>query len=312
MTSGGAGITVLDGGMGKELQRIGAPFRQPEWSALALMEAPERVVEAHRNFIAAGADVITVNTYAVVGYHLGDERFAERGAELAELAGRLAREAADSANRPVRVAGSLPPLFGSYLPENFRPDLAPNQWRMLAEAQDPYVDLWLGETIGSVAEAEALGRVVAGIEADRSNSSGLDRRELWLSFTLDDQFGADGQAVLYSGESVTEVGTVAATLADAVLFNCVRPEVMAPALEELVGALGPEQLETLPIGVYANAFPQREEQYAANSVIYGRREDLTPEAHLELASHWHELGATIIGGCCGMHPEHIAPLAELR
>ena len=102
-------ITVLDGGMGKELRRIGAPFRQPEWSAAALIEAPDRVLEAHRNFVDAGAEVLITNNYAVVPYHLGADVIAERGTELTALAGRLAREAADGAGRPVLVAGSLPP-----------------------------------------------------------------------------------------------------------------------------------------------------------------------------------------------------------
>jgi len=48
---------ILDGGMGRELQRRGAPFRQPEWSALALMEAPDQVVAAHQAFIEAGAQI---------------------------------------------------------------------------------------------------------------------------------------------------------------------------------------------------------------------------------------------------------------
>ncbi len=48
-------FTILDGGMSRELMRVGAPFRQPEWSALALMLAPETVTEAHRRFTAAGA-----------------------------------------------------------------------------------------------------------------------------------------------------------------------------------------------------------------------------------------------------------------
>ena len=74
-------VTVIDGGMGKELRRIGAPFRQPEWSALALMEAPDMVVRAHRNFIGAGAEVITTNNYSVVPYHLGDEVFAAAPAQ---------------------------------------------------------------------------------------------------------------------------------------------------------------------------------------------------------------------------------------
>ena len=57
-------VTVLDGGMGRELMRIGAPFRQPEWSALALTESPQHAVRAHRNFIDAGAQVITTKSLA--------------------------------------------------------------------------------------------------------------------------------------------------------------------------------------------------------------------------------------------------------
>ena len=91
-----SGITILDGGTAKELRRIGAPFRQPEWSALALMEAPERVVEVHRNFIEAGAQVVTTNNYAVVPYHLGEDVVGERLAELCDLAGALARQAAEA------------------------------------------------------------------------------------------------------------------------------------------------------------------------------------------------------------------------
>ncbi|MDG1786263.1 MAG: homocysteine S-methyltransferase family protein, partial [Ilumatobacter sp.] len=72
-------LTILDGGMGKELRRIGAPFRQPEWSALALMDAPEFVFQAHTNFIEAGAQTIITNNYAVVPYHLGDDVIADRG-----------------------------------------------------------------------------------------------------------------------------------------------------------------------------------------------------------------------------------------
>ena len=55
-------LLILDGGMGRELLRRGAPFAQPEWSALALMEAPAAVLDVHAAFIAAGADVITSNS----------------------------------------------------------------------------------------------------------------------------------------------------------------------------------------------------------------------------------------------------------
>ncbi len=76
-------LWVLDGGMGRELARRGAPFRQPEWSALALMEAPETVREVHQAYVASGARVITTNSYALVPFHIGDERFFAEGEGLA-------------------------------------------------------------------------------------------------------------------------------------------------------------------------------------------------------------------------------------
>ncbi len=133
-------ITILDGGMGKFLRRIGAPFRQPEWSALALIESPDHVVDAHTQFIDAGAQVIITNNYAVVPYHLGDDRFAAQGADLIELSGRLARQAAYTAG-VVLVAGSLPPLFGSYEPDLCDADRAPEIYALIVKQLDRDVDV---------------------------------------------------------------------------------------------------------------------------------------------------------------------------
>lgn len=74
-----AQITLLDGGMGRELLRIGCAVQQPEWSALALLEAPQFVRQVHDSYIAAGAEIITTNSYALVPYHLGEERFLGAG-----------------------------------------------------------------------------------------------------------------------------------------------------------------------------------------------------------------------------------------
>ena len=92
VTTQGNSITILDGGMSRELVRLGAPLRQPEWSALALLEAPETVREAHLAFARAGARVLTTNAYAVVPFHLGPERFAAEGRRLAALSAELARQ----------------------------------------------------------------------------------------------------------------------------------------------------------------------------------------------------------------------------
>ncbi len=284
-------VTLLDGGTGRELKRIGAPFRQPEWSALALIEAPEFISRVHQSYVDAGADVITTNTYAVVPFHIGEQSFAARGAELAVLAGSLARAVADAAPRPVAVAGSLPPVCGSYRPDlvdigRARPILA-----VLLAALAPFVDHWQAETLSSLGEAELVGELTAPTG-----------KPLWLSFTLDDTH-PDAVARLRSGESVTDAALQAHKLgAAAILFNCSQPEVMADAVRAARAAC------ELAIGVYANAFPPQPEEAEANAVLLDIRADLDPAGYAAFAQSWRDAGATIIGGCCGIGPEHIAAL----
>ena len=295
------GVIILDGGMGKHLERSGAPFRQPEWSALALLEDPDAVRQAHADFVEAGADVIIVNSYAVVPFHLGDDRFADRGRELAELAGRLAREAADGAGRRVRVAGSLPPLFGSYEPDKFRPDEAPPMYDLLVESQASFVDLWIGETVSSIAEAEAI---VAAV--DRHD----DAAELWMSFSVPDD--PPGETVaLRSGEAIADAVRAVQDRVAAILFNCSPPEAIGVALGQVHEELGANP-NGVRVGAYANAFVAKEAGYAANEVVLDRRDELTPDHYAHTCASWAAAGATILGGCCQMFPEHIAALTGLK
>jgi len=286
--------------MGRELLRIGAPFEQPEWSALALMEAPDKVLEAHRNFIAAGADVIITNTYAVVPYHIGEERFAERGTELVALAGRLARQAADEAERPVRVAGSIPPLFGSYVPDNFQPHRAPAMYRTLVEPQAPFVDFWVPETMSSITEANAA------VDAAHTHRRDGDQ-SVWLSFCLPDA-PPDSAVLLRSGEPLQLLVRALADRVDAFLVNCSLPERIDEALPELIEAVT-EAGSSAMIGAYANAFEPKQAALPANSGFSNDRVDLTADIYADVADRWIELGASIIGGCCGIYPDHIAELA---
>ena len=291
--------TLLDGGMGRELKRIGAPFRQPEWSALALFEAPEYVTQVHRAFIAAGASVITTNSYAVVPFHIGDERFSRCARALAGLSGQLAREAADEAGASVRVAGSLPPALGSYRPDLFDPVRSQAIHRELISGLAPHVDFWLAETQSSLAEARAVHAALDG-----------ERKPLWLSFTLQDSDTEQARPLLRSGESVEQAVLLALELgASALLFNCSQPESMSAALHSARRVLQ-EQARELPLGVYANAFRPVREDAQANDTLLDIRSDLGPEAYLQWAQQWVEEGATIVGGCCGIGPEHIARLNE--
>jgi S-methylmethionine-dependent homocysteine/selenocysteine methylase len=287
-------ITILDGGISRELQRLGAPFRQPEWSALALIETPELVNAAHDLFAAAGADVITTNSYAVVPFHIGATRFASDGPQLASRAGQCARGVADQ--RGVKVAGSLPPVLGSYRPDLFDPGAARSILDILITGLSPYTDVWLAETLSSLAEA----RLIADMLKD-------DPRPLWLSFTLDDSANAPF-GTLRSGESVRDAaGLAKAVGAQALLFNCSRPEVMDVAVREAKAALDGS---AIAIGVYANGFGEEDEGVAANEVIRAIRADLDPPRYLAWARQWVASGATLVGGCCGIGPAHIAALAK--
>jgi len=145
-------LLIHDGGMSRQLIQHGAPFRQPEWSALALMECPESVTPAHSDFINAGADVITTNSYAVVPYHIGQDVFDERGSELLKLAGQSAQQAAQLSSRKIRVAAGIPPMFGSYRPNDFDPKRAVGMLTIFRENLLPYSDLILAETFSSVVE----------------------------------------------------------------------------------------------------------------------------------------------------------------
>lgn len=288
-------ITLLDGSMGRHLKQMGAPFRQPEGSALALIEIPEFVSQAHRDYIAAGAEVIRTNSYAIVPFHIGEERFAAEGRALAERAGRLAATVPSS--RHANVAGSLPPLFGSYRPDLFDASRAPFILGTLIAGLGSHVDYWLAETQSSIAEAEAVHTALAG-----------DGKPLWLAFTLLDEGTDLTTPRLRSGETVADAVRAAARLeASAVLFNCSQPEVMGPALDIAQATLA-KLGASLKTGVYANAHSPQGRFPEDDATLLELREDRKPPAYVRWALDWAGRGASIVGGCCGTGPGHIRAL----
>lgn len=290
-------ITILDGGMSRELIRLGAELRQPEWSALAVMESPGIVQQVHEEFIAAGSNVVTTNSYALVPFHIGEERFWKEGAALIALSGKLARAAVENhPDKKVKVAASLPPIFGSYEPDLFKPDDAPRYLKVLVDNLMPYADIWLGETLSLIAEGQAVCDAVKGAA-----------KPVWISFTL-----ADGDAAcngdtpkLRGGETVEEAARWAISAGiSGLLFNCSRPEVMRRAIETAKSVFQAKGAE-IAIGVYANALEGQADDEGANAKLHGTREDLQGEAYSRFACEWAEAGASMIGGCCGIGAEHI-------
>ena len=105
---------ILDGGMGRELRTRGVDILPTIWSANALITAPDTVRDLHVDYITAGADIITTNSYGVIRQDLAKEGIADRFDDLNRLAGQLAVDAREQADQDVLIAGSLPPLRGSY------------------------------------------------------------------------------------------------------------------------------------------------------------------------------------------------------
>jgi S-methylmethionine-dependent homocysteine/selenocysteine methylase len=273
-------IVVLDGPLGTELAARGIETPAPLWSAAALLDARgcDVVRAIHRDYARAGATVHTANTFRT--------KRRQAGAAWAELTARavsLAREAVRDAGSGHRIAGSIAPLEDCY-----RPDLSPaearQEHRAMAQAlARAGVDVLLCETFPHVGEAlVALDEAVAtGIEA-------------WVSFTAGP--GSD----LLSPEDIGLAAREAASRgAGAVLVNCTPAARTLAHVERLAGC-------GVPFGAYANAGAE------AEGLGWGAGQGASAAArYAGLARRWLDAGATIVGGCCGTGPGHIAALRAL-
>ncbi|MFC1577865.1 homocysteine S-methyltransferase family protein [Thermodesulfobacteriota bacterium] len=288
---------LLDGGMGRELRFRGVDVMTSIWSARALIDAAEIVREIHSDFIAAGADIITINSYGIVKSNLAWAGIEDRFEELNLLACNLAKEARDASGRDVLIAGSLPPLAGSYRPDRVGKfeEIEP-LYREQAEILAPHVDLLLCETMSSASEGRA-----AAAAATRTG------KPVWVCWTLHE----DISGRLRSGEDIIDAAGVLADLPlSGLLANCSAPESITKAMPQL------KQTGLKYFGGYANTFqpiPEdwKIEGHKKTDGSLGLREDLDPETYAVHASDWLKAGATVVGGCCGTRPAHIARLKEL-
>ncbi|MBW2439162.1 MAG: homocysteine S-methyltransferase family protein [Deltaproteobacteria bacterium] len=283
--------------MGRELRFRGVDVMTSIWSARALIDAPQVVREVHRDFIDAGADIITINSYGIVKSNLAWAGIEDRFEALNLLACKLADEARDESGRSVVVAGSLPPLAGSYRPDRVGKfeEIEP-LYREQAEVLAPHVDLLLCETMSSADEARA-----AAVAATQTG------KPVWVSWTLHE----DRSGRLRSGEPLEDALKALAELpVSGVLANCCAPESITRAVPWLAHA------GLVYAGGYANTFQPIPEDWdltgdKKSDGSLGLRTDLDPERYAAHAADWIEAGATVIGGCCGTRPAHIARLKQL-
>ena len=291
----GGEVVLLDGGIGTEILR-----RDVTWADHQLKSRPEVVRAIHADYIRAGADVISTNTFQLTRRafmnhfrdlehlrHIGAPDLENRWVELLQAGVRLAQEARREAatGSPVAIAGAMTTLEWC-----FRPDLAPAR----AEANEEYrevvavfaeagCDLLLIETVNSIGEA------VAAAEAARAADL-----PFWISFV------PDQQGRLFTGETLQQAAQALEPLGpDALLLNCAPPDDVMAGLRKL----GPAW--SGPFGAYPHIgrFDPPEWLFT---------DEYPPDRFLETAGEWRSVGARVLGGCCGTTPEHIEALATVK
>jgi enediyne biosynthesis protein CalE2 len=278
-------IVLLDGAMGTELEKQGVDIGLPLWSANALLKAPQIVRRIHAEYLRAGADVVTTNTFRSNKRVLENTGLSNKWESLNRTAVELAFEARERYPifRPVLIAGSLAPVEDCY-----SPDLVPSEQELLDEhsQQAEYiaqlgVDMLLAETIMTIREAEAVAKAC--------DASG---KEYAMSFFC------KSPGVLLSGESLKDAITaIERYQPTALLVNCIAYQEIGSSLEIL------KKESSVPVGCYANMGNPLEE-------------DADPDEHklkefAREAATWTHAGARIIGGCCGTRPDHIHMLARM-
>lgn len=295
-----AEVIVLDGGMGQELLHRTGATPTSLWSADVMSQHPDVVVDVHRAYMDAGAEVITLNAYSATRCRLDGRGRGDEYEPLQRLAVELAHRArADTGHEhDVRIAGCLSPFEWSYRPELAPPfaELVPHYAETVALQTDG-VDLFIAETMASADEGAAAAVAAA--------ASGLP---VWVAWTLAD----DRSGRLRSGETIA--GAAAAlrhrgAQVDALLVNCSLPESIdaaLPALRRAGDDLG------VPIGAYANGFAPITSEFTSDATVdvLDRRPDLDPAGYLRCVERWVDGGATIVGGCCEIGPAHIAAIAR--
>ncbi|MHA6262990.1 homocysteine S-methyltransferase family protein [Arenibacterium sp. CAU 1754] len=285
-------ITLLDGSIGQELVKRSSKPATPLWSTQVMIDQPDLVGQVHSDYFAVGATIATTNTYALHRSRLERVGMEDQIPALIDTAMAQARQARENYKRG-RIAGSLGPLLASYRPDlNPDPDEAELKFGELVQLMTPRVDLFLIETVSSILEAEGALR--------GTRECG---KPVWIALSVRDDDGTR----LRSGEALGDMAPLIDRYnPEAVLINCARPEAV-PAALDIIKGFG------RPFGAYANGFKRITELFLKDAPtvdLLEERSDMGPEAYADHVMGWVDQGATIVGGCCEVGPEHIAEIAR--
>lgn len=273
---------ILDGAVGTMLESRGYKTTLPFWTAFASTDCPEWLCEVYDQYIQAGVDILTANTFRISQYLFSKHKYLDLYEKLLDECSLLARKTI--AGRSILLAASITTLEDCY-----RPDLAPDE-DILYKHHEIHLDTLLckdfdiviAETINTKREAEVICKM--------AKEKGIP---LLLSLI------SNGKGQLLSGEDLAETVT---SLKDfgpsAILLNCRPIEDLLYDGKILANCFNGNK------GVYANA-PGRPDPECGWEV----KESAT-SLFCDGTQKLNDMGFTMFGGCCGTNPEMIATMKE--
>ncbi|MEM7170900.1 MAG: homocysteine S-methyltransferase family protein [Pseudomonadota bacterium] len=284
-------VILLDGAMGTELERRGVPMDQSAWSGAAVMTHPDTVRAIHADYIDAGADVIIVNSFASGRHSLAPAGLGDHVRSINTDAVRLAKEARDSAaDRPVAVAGSIcewVPREGSTWSHNeaLKEALA-EQAHLLAEAG---VDMLVLEMCQRWEHSE--------LAFEAAKATGLP---IWVGASCRRK---PTQSALSTFDADTDPNFETLVTGLAQLGPRVLSVMHSPIADTVEGVEIVKGHWDGPLGVYPESGHFIMPNWQFVDII--DPDDLVAQAHM-----WLDLGVQVIGGCCGLGPDHIRALSQ--
>ncbi|MBR6073932.1 MAG: homocysteine S-methyltransferase family protein, partial [Victivallales bacterium] len=274
-------LVVFDGAMGTELYRRHV-FTNRCYDEICITD-PKLVREIHTEYLAAGADVITTNSFGANDIALLQHGLVPKMADINHAAVKIAMEARDSRNwgRRILIAGSIGPLRTTGTTEQERVDVLTRQARALLEAGADFI---IFETLPSRQSALEARKAMAALGED-------------AAFVLSHSM-PDGDATTEEIKNRTAFAEDGLPMASAIGFNCgLGPSAMLKIAEHAV------KVCTVPVIVQPNAGTP---QAVDNRQLYM----CDPEYMSTYAVRYAALGVRAIGGCCGTTPAHIRDLAN--
>ena len=290
-------VVILDGGMGAELENLGASIDKDLWSARCSIDNPEIVREVHQNFVNSGADVITTNTYSSTPISMKEYGYGRYIEDWNNASVRIARQVADSSDQEIVVAGSVS-TCGSW--DRIEPEyLKPGFDQQISILSDAGVDLIILEamtsstrTIETILESSNKSNLPVWL----SISCALDREQNKLmlgyqeSLKHSEAFFYDDFKIALNKFISMHNGPILVAHTDFKITNQAVKEIR----NNYKGIIG--------------AYPNNGFFKKPN---WNTTEDILPKNYYEEAKIWIESGAQIIGGCCGIGPSHIKALTDL-